>query len=237
MKTLRKHLSTMAVAAATTLLVAGAPAMADAIASFARNADKVDGKHAVGAGAPLAKRKGKLVATSPRTGRLPNGIIAKAPNAARLDGKPASRFALKGTLASPGSVNQAGNPVHWGKLIGVPTAFADEADNSGPAGYAHVAGNGTLLPESGGIVTANVVVGTSAGIYCFDLTRSPTHIQVTPDFNAGPAAKNSTARAFGSIDRDTITANCPSDGFDAMVIFHVPGSTTPQPTPFFVSFL
>lgn len=52
----------------------------------ALNADKVDGRHAVGAGASVQQRKGKLVATNPTTGRLPNGIVAKAPNSDRLGG-------------------------------------------------------------------------------------------------------------------------------------------------------
>jgi hypothetical protein len=50
-----------------------------------KNADKVDGRHAVGASTPPARRKGKLVATN-GAGRLPNDIIAKAPDADRLDG-------------------------------------------------------------------------------------------------------------------------------------------------------
>jgi hypothetical protein len=50
------------------------------------NADKVDGKHAVGAGASISYRKGKLVATSPTTGLLPNNIIAKASDSAKLNG-------------------------------------------------------------------------------------------------------------------------------------------------------
>jgi hypothetical protein len=66
----------------TTALVAPATAAVyDAV-----NADKVDGKHAVGAGSTVSQRKGKLVATSGKTGRLPNNIIAKAPNADKLDG-------------------------------------------------------------------------------------------------------------------------------------------------------
>ena len=51
----------------------------------ANNAHKVDGKHAVSAGASLAKRKGKLVATN-AAGRLPNNIIRKAPDSAKLGG-------------------------------------------------------------------------------------------------------------------------------------------------------
>lgn len=50
------------------------------------NADTVDGKHAVGAGASVTRRRGKLVATSGTTGRLPNNIIATAPDSARLGG-------------------------------------------------------------------------------------------------------------------------------------------------------
>jgi hypothetical protein len=64
-----------------------APAVSATVkhALFADRADTVDGKHAVGAGASPAKRRGKLVATN-RKGRLPNNVIAKAPDAARLDG-------------------------------------------------------------------------------------------------------------------------------------------------------
>lgn len=54
--------------------------------SIARNADKVDGKHAVGASASKAKRAGKLVATN-KNGRLPNDIIKV--NWSQLKGVPA----------------------------------------------------------------------------------------------------------------------------------------------------
>jgi len=65
-------------------------------ATSADNADKVDGKHAVSFGASPAVRAGKLVATSANTGRLPNNIIAKAPNAEKLDGINSTGFALAG---------------------------------------------------------------------------------------------------------------------------------------------
>jgi len=45
----------------------------------ARNADKVDGKHAVSAKAPVKQRKGKLVATDPKTGKLPANIVPISP--------------------------------------------------------------------------------------------------------------------------------------------------------------
>jgi hypothetical protein len=62
------------------------------------NADKVDGRHAVGSGATQTERARKLVATS-KSGKLPNGIIAKAPNANRLDGLD-STYLMRG--AGPG---------------------------------------------------------------------------------------------------------------------------------------
>ena len=64
----------------------------------ATNADKVDGRHAVGSGATQAERARKVVATG-RNGKLPNAIIAKAPNANKLDGLDSTDF-MRG--AGPG---------------------------------------------------------------------------------------------------------------------------------------
>lgn len=80
----------MLVAMATAAITAGGPAIAASIADYARNADQVDGKHAVGAATTSAKRAGKLVATN-SSGRLPNNIIAKAPDAAKLNGRSAAQ--------------------------------------------------------------------------------------------------------------------------------------------------
>jgi hypothetical protein len=88
---LRAHLSTIVVAFVTAAVTAGGPAVAASIVDYARNADKVDGRHAVGAGTSAANRAGKLVATN-GDGRLPNGIITKAPDANRLDGLDSSSF-------------------------------------------------------------------------------------------------------------------------------------------------
>lgn len=86
--------SRLAVALSAAALVtsagfAGGPALAKAL-----NAHTVDGKHAVGSGASVKARRGKLVATSRRTGRLPDDIIARAPDATRLAGRPASSYLL-----------------------------------------------------------------------------------------------------------------------------------------------
>jgi hypothetical protein len=79
----------------TSLAVSTGPALARAVV----NADKVDGLRAVPSTASTHRRSGKLVATSATTGRLPNDIIAKAPDAARLGGLPPSAY--QGTFLPP----------------------------------------------------------------------------------------------------------------------------------------
>lgn len=83
----RENVKIVAVAAGCLVVGLSLPAAAgQARAIYANNSDKVDGKHAVGSGASTAQRKGKLVATNPRTGKLPNNIISQAPDAAKLGG-------------------------------------------------------------------------------------------------------------------------------------------------------
>jgi hypothetical protein len=91
---LRKNAATVVVAMATAAVTAGAPAIAHGVkhALFAHDSAAVDGKSAVGAEATKKQRKGKLVATDPVTGRLPNSLIKKAPNANKLDGLDSTAF-------------------------------------------------------------------------------------------------------------------------------------------------
>jgi hypothetical protein len=100
LKRLRDHLTTVVVAVVTAGVTAAAPAIAHGIrhARFSHLADKVDGFHAVDGDTGIEGRKGKLVATSPSTGLLPNDIIASAPNADRLDGKDSSSFLTAGQI-------------------------------------------------------------------------------------------------------------------------------------------
>ena len=99
---------------------AGAHGVAHAI--FAHNADKVDGKNAVGAGASVNNRKGKLVATD-STGRLPTNIVRNAAidfaniDATSADIDPAVNLATV-TLATP----SAGYVVVRFEGYGVPSA-------------------------------------------------------------------------------------------------------------------
>src|SRR5262245_60252516 len=94
MQFIRNNVKLIAVAAVC--LTAGAIAPA-AAGGFASNSHRVDGFHAVAASASVADRAGKLVATDPITGLLPNGIIVTAPNALRLGGQPASAY--QGSIA------------------------------------------------------------------------------------------------------------------------------------------
>lgn len=68
-----------------------APAVADSVVRFARNADRVDGIDAVRP--HVQKRAGKLVATNAK-GRLPKAVIGTAPNAQRLGRHAAADYAL-----------------------------------------------------------------------------------------------------------------------------------------------
>ena len=90
MSWLRRDLRTIVVAIAAAAVTATVPAVADSHFD-AQNADKVDGRHAVGATATAAQRAGELVATN-GNGNLPNDIIAKAPDADRFDGVDSRKF-------------------------------------------------------------------------------------------------------------------------------------------------
>ena len=85
MSRVRDHLTTALIATAVASAIAAAPAVAGHIADYARNSDKVDGHHAVGPWASPNRRAGAVVATDSQ-GRLPNGIIRRAPDSKRLEG-------------------------------------------------------------------------------------------------------------------------------------------------------
>ncbi len=92
------------------------------------NAHQVDGRHAVKYTSDLAKRKGKLMAIG-ATGYLPNNIILKASDAELIDGIDSTALATIAALqSSAGTVNEAGNLVHWNQLFGVPPAVVDGTD-------------------------------------------------------------------------------------------------------------
>jgi len=94
---LRRDLRTALVAGVVAVLVTSTPS----IAAKVKNADKVDGKHAVAAKASVKKRAGKLVATD-RSGHLPDDIVRKPADADRLDGLDSTAF--RSRTAAPGEL-------------------------------------------------------------------------------------------------------------------------------------
>jgi len=131
----------------------GGPAMSAVSAVFdAQNADKVDGKHAVGAGASVSTRKGKLVATSATTGRLPNNIIAKAPDAGLLDGFDSTKFL--NNSATDSHVNSGGDVLTISELGTWTTAATTTLTTDGASSSVLVLGH--LQAQNGSGTDADV---------------------------------------------------------------------------------
>ncbi|HEY7042997.1 MAG TPA: hypothetical protein VH419_04945 [Nocardioidaceae bacterium] len=130
LNSIRRHLTTILVAMVTAIVTAGAPALAQGVQNVvvADNSDKVDGKHAVGAGASVAQRAGKLVATN-QNGRLPDSIIAKAPDANLVDGIDSANLLPGGTL--PHGVTIRGHYANMGTTDGANLQSAAEGISFG----------------------------------------------------------------------------------------------------------
>ena len=173
---LRRHLPVMITAAVVSVVMSAGPTVAAAVYD-AVNAHKVDGRHAVGSGATTAQRAGELVATNSQ-GRLPNGIIAKAPDADRLDGVTSSGF-LRDAAGSVGG----GNILDWSVQRG------DLApDATGPFAYGLVLHYGEALvgrPFVGFTVTKP---DSTTGLYCIGgLDRPVRSVTATPSlYLSGP---------------------------------------------------
>jgi hypothetical protein len=145
---LRKHAGTIVVAMVTAAITAAAPAIAATVVDYAKNADKVDGKHAVGAGATVDQRKGKLVATGTQNGRLPNNIIAKALDSNLLDGVDGTGYVRVGqTVQEATHATNADNASHATNAD--EAAHAASADNATNADHATNADSATNASQAG----------------------------------------------------------------------------------------
>jgi hypothetical protein len=102
---LKRHLPILVAAVIVAGLMTTGPAAARAVYDTV-NAHTVDGKHAVSSNSTVAHRAGKLVATN-AAGRLPDNIIARSPDSAKLGGLPLSAFAPT-ILYSSGPVEPTG---------------------------------------------------------------------------------------------------------------------------------
>jgi hypothetical protein len=136
-------------------------------ARYARNADKVDGLHAVRAGASVNERSNKLVATN-KKGYLPNNIIRRAPNAARLGGRPASRFAAK---CAEGSV---------GGSFSIPANLGAQWTNIPGYVFVHVAGG---PPPGVDTCERDNIQARRMGVGAYQLKISGPYQLCAPDAN------------------------------------------------------
>lgn len=115
METTRTRNLRLVVGLVAVAVLIGAGAATAAGPYDAVNADKVDGRHAVGPNTSQAKRAGNLVATD-GTGRLPTGVLGTAPDSRKLDGyTPAELSALslppQGTHVSGSATASSYGPV------------------------------------------------------------------------------------------------------------------------------
>lgn len=130
----------------TALVVALGATAGPVMAKALVDADTVDGLHAVKAGASGDQRAGRLVATKAGNGKLPDDIIAKAPDAQLLAGAPASAY--RGTYLPPTTVTHNPYPASVGS--------AEGSYHTGRAGYLYVqaATSFTVTCPDDGVVEA-----------------------------------------------------------------------------------
>lgn len=211
----RDNIKLISVAALCLTFGLSAPAIGHGVqhAVFAHNADKVDGRHAVGAAATVNQRKGKLLATSPTTGRLPNNIIGKAPDADRLDGKDSSVFLNRYTRQQ-----------------------IDAMPASRLLGYGQVSSTGSLLTSSyfPGGSASRVGVGVyviSVPGYSPGCTDPFPTLVVTPTFTPGQAASGagSMACSTGDLAMQVSLTNSAGTAHDQGFMFMLLDGGAPSP--------
>ena len=205
---MRGRIRTFAIAAASigataVVMTALQPTIVQAAGS---NADTVDGFHATGCSATRIARAGKLVATCNSTGRLPNNIIAKAPDASRLGGKSASAYLLAGRVLTR-HFSCGGNTM-------VADASATTYVTDGPLLLAQNGGFrcNLTLPDGAKITKAMAAIrnSDSAGFVTCAVARNQIDVpsadfdQValigTADAGAGDVTRSTTSITHGTID-------------------------------------
>ena len=208
------------VAMVTAMVTAGAPAIAHGVqhALFAHNAHKVDGKHAVGSGATVKSRKNKLVATSSSTGRLPNNIIAKAPDANRLDGIDSTDFGRFGGRVYSDTFSE-GDPLML-DVAGYGSFYLVCDDNATPGtanddlvtyGYGPALGAGALSGMRAFFASSPTVAAESrlynSGASAGDLSTKDDRVQVEHYLRSATGDKVIRISAWGYEDA-TSTVDC-----------------------------
>jgi len=191
---LRRHLPVLVTAVVVAVLMQAGPPVVAAVHDAA-NADKVDGRHAVAASTTPAGRAGKLVATN-SSGRLPNDIIATAPNAAKLGGQLPGAYlrkslgAVTGTEILDGSLDRA--DLNYSALA--------------PRAFGLVRFDGVLMEDRPylGLTAASIITPPdTVGIYCIvDLGFSPVTVNASGSlaFSGPTLAYAGLGAEFGCAD-------------------------------------
>ena len=140
----RKPSPALVVAIIALVLSMTAPGIAGEVVDFARNSDKVDGKHAVGASSSLTGARGKLVATAAggsRAGMIPGKFVSDV-----LRGNGGI-----GTIARAQDVvdNQTGSAVELLALFGFGTITSTCGDEANQAGVENPTQTITFNNQSG----------------------------------------------------------------------------------------
>jgi len=136
------------------------------------NADRVDGKHAVGAKASKSKRAGKLVATDSK-GFLPSNIVK--PKWGYIKNKPAAfrdgRITWKEIIGKPALVTKTSVSIVTGQETVLADAVAEDIVAECPAG-AKVVGGGFAQEASALVVTDSYALTPTSWIVWVDNTTS-----------------------------------------------------------------
>jgi hypothetical protein len=109
---------------------------------------------------------------SPRRELVTVPYAAQAVDSEMLGGYDASEYPRDDDLATPGSINDLGNPVDWTKLKGVPVGLADGIDHTGGGGDGHSLDAADGSPADAVYVDTegNVGVGTTS-------PQEPLHVE------------------------------------------------------------
>jgi hypothetical protein len=144
-----------------------------------------------------------------------------------------AKQAVKGRNVEPGKLKNKhlkDNTVKGTKIdeqsLDAPVPLADSA-----AAYARVRGGGTVVGALSRDVSSQNINTPSAGVYCFDLPFSPTHVQATARVSGTP---DRIATADIPVAPETLP-NCPP-GSEAEVNLYASGVATLENGGFFVQF-
>jgi hypothetical protein len=144
--------------------------------------------------APNAVTSAKILDNEVTTDDIANATITVAD----LAFDPATQAELDALGADDGAINQAGDPVHWTKLKGVPGGFADGLDDTGsslPVFTATVAdptggsfGSGTIGSDGLGLFVQQSFAsgsGTPTIVHCQNVACTSSTLEPLPGFGGG----------------------------------------------------